>query len=45
MSLSCYFCRSVFYLPKPRALNWLVASAFGKPTLVLQVGVGHTCHA
>ncbi|PRW33974.1 deoxyribodipyrimidine photolyase isoform A [Chlorella sorokiniana] len=28
--------RSVFYLPKPRALNWLVATAFGKPTLVLQ---------
>ena len=33
-----YCCRSVFYLPKPRALNWLVASAFGKPTLVLQAG-------
>lgn len=29
-------CRSVFYLPKPRALNYLVASRFGKPTLVLQ---------
>lgn len=28
--------RSVFYLPKPRALNYLVASRFAKPTLVLQ---------
>lgn len=29
--------RSVFYLPKPRALNYLVAERFGGPTLVLQV--------
>jgi pimeloyl-ACP methyl ester carboxylesterase len=28
--------RSVFYLPKPRALNYLVADAFGGPALVLQ---------
>lgn len=28
--------RSVFYLPKPRALNYLVTEAFGGPTLVLQ---------
>jgi pimeloyl-ACP methyl ester carboxylesterase len=28
--------RSVFFLPPPRALNWLVAEAFGGPTLVLQ---------
>ena len=29
-------CRSVFYLPKPRALNYLVTQLFGGPTLVLQ---------
>lgn len=28
--------RSVFYLPKPRPLNFLVQDLFGKPTLVLQ---------
>lgn len=28
--------RSVFYLPPPRALNYLVAEVFKKPTLVLQ---------
>lgn len=28
--------RSVFYLPPPRALNYLVAEKFGGPTLVLQ---------
>lgn len=28
--------RSVFFLPPPRALNWLVAEAFGGPLLVLQ---------
>lgn len=28
--------RSVFYLPKPLALNYLVAEKFGGPTLVLQ---------
>ncbi|KIY91372.1 hypothetical protein MNEG_16592 [Monoraphidium neglectum] len=28
--------RSVFYLPPPRALNWLVADAWRGPTLVLQ---------
>lgn len=28
--------RSVFYLPKPRALNYLVTEAFGGPALVLQ---------
>lgn len=28
--------RSVFYLPKPRALNYLVTDGFGGPTLVLQ---------
>jgi pimeloyl-ACP methyl ester carboxylesterase len=30
----CTHCR--FYLPKPRALNYLVTKAFGGPTLVLQ---------
>ena len=28
--------RSVFYLPKPRALNYLVSERFGGPTLILQ---------
>lgn len=28
--------RSVFYLPPPRALNWMVADAWAGPTLVLQ---------
>lgn len=28
--------RSVFYLPKPRPLNHLVADLWGGPTLVLQ---------
>ena len=28
-------CRSVFYLPKPRPLDHLVGTLFGKPTLVL----------
>lgn len=27
---------SVFYLPPPRALNWMVKDAYGGPTLVLQ---------
>ena len=31
-----FLCRSVFYLPKPRPLNFLVQDLFGKPTLVLQ---------
>ena len=30
--------RSVFYLPKPRALNYLVSEAFKGPVLVLQGG-------
>lgn len=30
------WCRSVFYLPKPRPLNHLVADLWGGPTLVLQ---------
>ena len=30
-------CRSVFYLPKPRPLNYLVADRYGGPALVLQV--------
>ena len=30
-------CRSVFYLPKPRPLNYLVAERYGGPALVLQV--------
>lgn len=34
---SLLLCRSVFYLPKPRALNYLVGQCFAKPTLVLQV--------
>lgn len=29
---------SVFYLPPPRALNWLINEQFRHPTLVLQVG-------
>lgn len=29
--------RSVFYLPKPRPLNYLVAERFAGPALVLQV--------
>ncbi len=29
--------KAVFYLPPPRALNWMVKDAFGGPTLVLQV--------
>ena len=29
-------CRSVFYLPKPRPLNYLVQDLYGGPTLVLQ---------
>lgn len=29
-------CRSVFYLPKPRPLNHLVADLYRGPTLVLQ---------
>jgi len=28
--------RSVFYLPRPRALNYLITEGFGGPTLVLQ---------
>ena len=34
--LWCSPCRSVFYLPKPRPLNYLVQDMFGGPTLVLQ---------
>ncbi len=30
--------RSVFYLPRPRPLSYLVGQVFGGPTLVLQVG-------
>lgn len=29
-------CRSVFYLPKPRPLNYLVQDLYGGPTLLLQ---------
>ena len=29
-------CRSVFYLPKPRPLNYLVQDLYQGPTLVLQ---------
>lgn len=29
--------KSVWYLPPPRALNWMVREAWGGPTLVLQV--------
>jgi hypothetical protein len=29
--------KSVFYLPPPRALNWMVKDAWAGPTLVLQV--------
>ena len=32
-------CRSVFYLPKPRALNYLVSTMYGGPCLILQVSL------
>lgn len=36
--------KAVFYLPPPRALNWMVKDAFGGPTLVLQVRMARkTC--